>query len=182
MQFRNRPNECITTTDGREIWVSRSVTVAVCVLLVCDERPYILVNQRGPGVPDCQGMWNLPCGYLDYDESTPEAAIREVWEECGVNARELLEVADCEFFSHPWDISSTPHDARQNVTIHHGLHARVTRLPAVSNAHNEPGETSDIRWLPLEEVDTLEFAFRHRERISLYLAHLAATAGLHYSA
>lgn len=180
MQFRNRPNECVTTTDGREIWVSRSVTVAVCILLVCEGRPYILVNQRGPGAPDCRGMWNLPCGYLDYDETTTEAAVREVWEECGVNALELLPHADCEFFSQPWDISSVPHDNRQNVTIHHGLHARVSALPEVSNAHNEPGETSDIRWLPLAEADSLEFAFRHRERITLYLQHLAHSAGIHY--
>ena len=181
MQFNNRHNECVTTTDGREIWVSRSVTIAVCIVLVCDGQPYILVNQRGPGVPDCQGMWNLPCGYLDYDESTTEAALREVWEECGVNALELMAVADCEFFTHPWDVSSTPHDARQNVTIHHGLHARVDALPALSNAHNEPGETADIRWLPLSQADTLEFAFKHRERIAKYLAHLEQVAGIRYA-
>lgn len=181
MQFNNRPNECVITADGREIWVSRSVTVVVSIILRYAGQPYVLVNQRGPGVPDCQGLWNLPCGYLDYDESTTEAAMREVWEECGVNAGLLLEVADCEFFSLPWDVGSVPHDARQNVNIHHGLHAEVASLPALSNAHNEPGETADIRWLPLSELDTLEFAFNHRARIDKYLNHLAQVAGIRYA-
>jgi len=181
MEFKNRRNECVTTTDGREIWVSRSVAVVVCIVLECEGQPYILVNQRGTGVPDCQGYWNLPCGYLDYDETTTEAAVREVWEECGVNALALLALADHEFFSTPWDISSVPTDNRQNVTIHHGLHAQVAALPAVSNANNEPDETADIRWLPLAQADTLEFAFNHRERIAKYLHHLERVAGIHFA-
>jgi 8-oxo-dGTP pyrophosphatase MutT (NUDIX family) len=180
MKFNNRPNECVTTTDGREVWASRSVTTAVCILLECEGRPYILVNQRGTGVPDFAGYWNLPCGYLDYDETTSEAAMREVWEECGVNTLDLLPTAICEFFSYPWDVNSTPRGTRQNVTIHHGLFARVSQLPAVSNAHNEPNETADIRWLPLSEVDALTFAFNHRERIADFLAHLAKVAGVRF--
>jgi 8-oxo-dGTP pyrophosphatase MutT (NUDIX family) len=181
MKFKNRANECVTTVDGREIWASRSVTVAVCVLLECEGLPYILVNQRGTGVPDFAGYWNLPCGYLDYDETTAEAAMREVWEECGVNSLALLEVATCEFFSHPWDVSSTPLDQRQNVTIHHGLYAKVDQLPAVSNAYNEPNETADIRWLPLSHMDTLTFAFNHRARIDKFLAHLEKMTGVRYA-
>ena len=180
MKFKNRANECVTTSDGREIWVSRSVTVVVCIVLVCEGQPYILVNQRGTGVPDFAGYWNLPCGYLDYDENTTEAAMREVWEECGVNSLELLKVADCEFFSQPWDFSSEPIGTRQNVSIHHGLHAQVAQLPEVSNAHNEPNETADILWLPLSQVDTLEFAFNHRVRIDKYLKHLARVADILY--
>ena len=181
MKFKNRTNECVTTVDGREIWVSRSVAVTVCIVLECAGQPYVLVNQRGSGAPDFAGYWNLPCGYLDYDETTAEAAMREVWEECGVNSLDLLEQADVEFFSHPWDVSSQPTDNRQNVTIYHGLHARVAELPPVSNANCEPDETADIRWLPLSEVDTLQYAFRHRERIDKFLAYLAEVAGIRYA-
>lgn len=180
MKFNNRPNECVTTVDGRQIWASRSVTVAVSIIVVCEQVPYILVNQRGIGVPDFQGYWNLPCGYLDYDETTQEAAVREVWEECGVNVLDLLPHSDAEFFSHPWDISSIPRGEKQNVTVHHGLHARVIELPPVSNANNEPDETADIRWLPLAEVDQLEYAFNHRARIDKYLEHLRQALGVSY--
>lgn len=178
MKFTNRANECVTTTDGRQIWVSRSVAVAVSIVLVYERQPYILVNQRGTGVPDFQGYWNLPCGYLDYDETTEEAAVREVWEECGVNARLLLENCEAEFFSQPWDISSVPTSEKQNVTVHHGLYARVNELPELSNAYNEPNETADIRWLPLADVDSLKYAFNHRARIDKYIAHLEKVAGI----
>ena len=180
MKFNNRPNECITTTDGRIMWLSRSVAVAVSIIVVNKNTPYILVNQRGTGVPDFQGYWNLPCGYLDYDETTEEAAVREVWEECGVNAKRLIAQTQIEFFSKPWDISSTPDNNKQNVTIHYGLHAVVEQLPALSNANNEPNETADIRWLPLTELDTLRFAFNHRTRIDKYLSHLREVAKLNY--
>jgi 8-oxo-dGTP pyrophosphatase MutT (NUDIX family) len=180
MKFNNRQNECVTTVDGREIWVSRSVAVSVSIVLYCQGQPYILLNQRGTGVPDFQGYWNLPCGYLDYDETTEEAAVREVWEECGVNSLDLLTYADCEFFSHPWDISSAPSNEKQNVTVHHGLHAEVDELPPVSNANNEPNETADIRWLPLSQLDTLEYAFNHRTRIDKFLRQLEHTIGVRY--
>lgn len=180
MKFKNRPNECATTIDGRQIWISRSVAVAVSVIVVCEWRPYILVNQRGSGMPDFQGYWNLPCGYLDYDETTEEAAVREVWEECGVNLLELLEKSNVEFLSRPWDISSKPRHEKQNVTVHHGLHAEVIELPALSNVNNEPNETADIRWLPLTEIDSLKYAFNHRARIDKYLAHLHRVADISY--
>ncbi len=173
MKFKNRHNECIETKDGRLIWLSRSVAVAVSVMVLVEKEPHILVNLRGTGVPDAQGLWNLPCGYLDYDETTAEAAIREVWEECGVNLLQLQEGATVEFLSKPWDINSEPTNSKQNVTVHHGLLTELPQLPSVSNVNNEPNETADIRWLPLDEVQQLAFAFNHQGRIRKYIEHLA---------
>ena len=142
--------------------------------------PYILINQRGPGAPNFQGYWNLPCGYLDYDETTQEAGVREVWEECGVNIRPLLEQSHATFFEQPWDVNSTPRGTRQNVTIHHGFVVTVEALPEVSNANNEPNETSDIRWLPLNQVEALEFAFDHKPRIGRFVEHVFNTTGMDF--
>lgn len=180
MKFNNRQNECIRTTDGRELWLSRSVAVVACVLAVVGQRPYILINQRGTGVPDFQGYWNLPCGYLDYDENTSQAAVREVWEECGVNLLEVLPAASVAFFDSPWDVNSEPTFAKQNVTIHHGLVIEPAALPALSNANNEPNETMEIRWQPLERIHELEFAFNHGARIVKFIGHVQTVAGLDY--
>ncbi len=169
MKFSNRPNTQVALADGSEVWLARDIAVAVSAIAFCDQTPYVLVNQRGPGVPNFQGFWNLPCGYLDYDETTQEAAIREVWEECGVNIHPLLEASHIHYFDQPWDVNSTPRGTRQNVTIHHGLVVTVEQLPPVSNANNEPNETSDIRWLPLNEVEALEFAFDHKPRIGQFI-------------
>lgn len=180
MKFNNRRNECIHTTDGRELWLSRSVAVVVCVLVVVRQQPYILINRRGIGVPDFQGYWNLPCGYLDYDENTSQAGVREVWEECGVNLLELMPVASVAFFDMPWDVNSEPTFAKQNVTIHHGLVIERAALPALTNANNEPNETMEIRWQPLDQIHELEFAFNHGARIVKFVTHVQAVAGLDY--
>lgn len=173
MKFSNRPNECVTLDDGREIWIARHIAVAVSAIALVQNTPFILVNQRGTGVPNFQGYWNLPCGYLDYDETTQEAAVREVWEECGVNIVPLLEASHIAFFEQPWDVHSRPGGAKQNVTIHHGFVVTVNALPEVSAVNNEPNETMDIRWLPLAEVAELEFAFDHKPRISQFVKHVS---------
>ncbi len=182
MKFNNRPNQCAKLHDGREVWLARDIAVATSALLVWQDRPHILVNQRGTGLPNFVGYWNLPCGYLDYDETTQEAAIREVWEECGVNLHPLIADAHALFFDQPWDVNSVPRGDRQNVTIHHGIVASVNELPPVSNVNNEPNETSDIRWLPLTEVNSLEFAFDHRPRISRFVEHVHKQSGLDFKA
>lgn len=174
MKFSNRPNTSIITEDGQEHWVSRSVAVTVYVLLIHQDMPYILVNKRGPGLPNKVGYWNLVCGYLDYDESIDEAAVREAWEECGINVLKLMDFADAVYFDPPWDIRSKPGKSdKQNVSTHHGLVAQVSELPPVSDAFNEPGETTDIRWLPLDQVHTLEFAFDHNISIEKFVHYIA---------
>lgn len=178
MKFHNRPNELVKTADGRSLWISRSVAVAVCVILVKKKEAFVLVNQRGPGVPDYSGYWNMPCGYLDFDETAGEASIREVWEECGVDVPSLLPLSKVSYFDEPWSVASGTSNPKQNVTLHHGLLAYVDTLPALSPEHNEPNETSDIRWLPLSELHSLEFAFNHVSRIEQFVKHVHSVAGI----
>lgn len=182
MQFKNRKNEVVRLDDGRELWLSRSVAVAVTVLVEQGGEPHVLINQRGPGLPDGVGLWNLPCGYLDYDETTGEAALREVWEECGVNLMPLREGALVDYLERPWDVSSKPAPGKQNVTIHHALAALADELPPVSDAHNEPFETSAIAWIPLRELERFEFAFHHNQRIRHFVEYLALQHGIDYRA
>lgn len=172
MKFFNRPNACATLSDGQDIWLARDIAVAFTIVFIHQKVPYVLINKRGPGVPNFQGFWNLPCGYLDYDETIPEGAIREVWEECGVNITPFIKTGEIQYVETPWAINSTPNGSKQNVTIHHGLLATVNELPEVSNANNEPNETSDICWLPLSKLYTLEFAFDHQQRIQQFVTVL----------
>ena len=70
--------------DGKEYWVARNVAVVCFVFAPINGEWCVLANQRGKGTPDFQGLWNAPCGYLDYNETTKEAAKREVYEETGI--------------------------------------------------------------------------------------------------
>ena len=81
----SRPNKCIKDENGKEQWISRS-TVVIPIVFKLDEKSgdiYALVEKRGPAVSH-SGEWCCPCGFIDWDESLPEACQREVREETGL--------------------------------------------------------------------------------------------------
>ena len=89
VKFNNTPNT-LHTIEGRMVPESRSVAV-VGVIVAIDKHTslsylgckdiYVLAEKRSRNM-DSPGKWCLPCGYLDWDETGPEALIREVYEEC----------------------------------------------------------------------------------------------------
>lgn len=54
--------------------------VGVAVIIIEEER--ILLGRRARGI--YQGMWCIPCGYVEYDEDVRHAAQREFLEETGL--------------------------------------------------------------------------------------------------
>lgn len=64
-----------------------SVTADVAVLRL-DEIPEILLVQRKD--PPFQDMWALPGGFMEMEETLEEAARRELLEETGIKAGELI--------------------------------------------------------------------------------------------
>ena len=173
MKFKNVENEHLVV-DGRDIWLSRSVAVVATVCVLFRGDLYILINKRGKGTPDFQGYWNLPCGYLDYNETTGEAAIREVWEECGVNVTILDSLNVFDHMEKPWDVNSNPDKNRQNISFVHGMLAHVDNLPTTSLENNEPDEVEEVRWVKLKDYKNKEYnyAFNHDVRIEKFINKL----------
>ena len=71
--------------EGKTYWYSRSLAVN-CVLFYHDplnERWYVLANKRGQGCEFNKGLWNVPGGFIDFNESAAECACRECKEETG---------------------------------------------------------------------------------------------------
>jgi len=153
----------------REIWLSRAVAVVASIVVIKDDVPYILINQRGSGAADFHGLWNIPCGYLDYGETSGEATIREVWEECGVDLTKLIGSSTVNYMDSVWDTNTLPTENRQNVTLHHGLIANVDELPSTSLENNEPDEVEDVKWIPLKDYKKYEYAFGHEKRIVKFI-------------
>lgn len=184
-EFKNIPNEQIETTDGRTFWISRSCAVIaqVCVFNTADQQWYILLGKRGSGTPDCQGYWNLPCGYLDWNETLGQAMVREVWEECGLHLPSLSKhpqfgysnnsciLHEGQYVEEPWSISDIPNNPKQNVSMHFAvmLAWHGEPLPALSNANAELNEVDDLAWVKIEEACKLDLAFNHHIRIQKLL-------------
>lgn len=146
-------------------WFSRSVAMATAVLLNDNGQWYVLANERGEGTPDYQGRWNLPCGYLDYNEDAMDGARREVYEETGVQLRrsQMKQVS----------VSSDPRENRQNVCIlfYAVLNGGMEQYP-FSKANMEEGEVGGIKWVPIEDTDSVKWAFWHNRMLKDLISKL----------
>lgn len=143
--------------EGKTYWVSRSVAVACFVVTMIDGKPHILANQRGKGAADFQGYWNAPCGYLDFNETTAQAAIRETYEETGVQLKDV-------YF---YGFDDNPKSEHQNVTFRYCAYVSDNTL--INDIYNlnggEVDEVANVKWIPYDELDNYKWAFGHKELI-----------------
>lgn len=176
MKFNNTENELITKDNigDRKIYDSRSCAVVGVVILNKNGIKYILMGQRGPGTPDFQGHWNMPCGYLDKDESGTEAIHREIFEETMVDLEFLMGTNKIirEDLDQPWYVNHYTDSNRQNITLRFGIEIDYSadNFPILSNQYSEPNEVSDLQWLKLEDILNLEdVAFGHKQVLQDYI-------------
>ena len=153
MELKNQP--CYNA-DGEFLgWFSRSV--AATIMVVAKDREgnrYVLASERGPGAADFQGYWNMPCGYLDFNETVAEAACRECYEETGIKVKP----DEAKFF----DFNSEPSANRQNVTFRFlaTLKEPIEDL-TFSKENNEEDEVGMIEWVPFDGFEGKKWAFGH---------------------
>ncbi len=169
--FKNRPNSCIKTENGL-VWASRSLAVVTTVLLNYVDDTYALLLERGQSVHS-PGKWCVPCGYLDWDETASQCAMREVWEETGLD---LASIQNKEILyngiSRPWDINTNPNlNESQDIALHFSFIIKSDRFPTINNLNAEEDEVVDVRWVKLSDFDQYNFAFTHDERISRFLTY-----------
>lgn len=134
----------------------RHVTVDSIVLN--KDRDSILLVKRAPHLSN-PNKCALPGGFLSRDETTENAAKREVLEETGYKtvAIDLFRIND-----NP----NRSGEDRQNVDL-------VYLLEATEKVNNPDKEVSDAAWFKLNSLPPAEeFAFDHYENIELYLKFL----------
>ena len=131
-------------------WFSRSMATAIFVF--CRDAGgnlYVLASERGKGAADFQGYWNCPCGYLDFDETTKQCAIRELEEETGIMIPEDV----VQFIGYEDNPVTANH---QNVTFRFGANITDRTIEALSNfskKRNEKNEVGRIAWIPINGID-----------------------------
>lgn len=154
--FTNTPNKQITH-DGETIFLSRSVAVVViCMDIINGDAVFV---KRGPAM-DRSGTYCFPCGYLDYDESCEQAAVRELYEETGlVIAPEKLTMLS---------VRSDPQKSnRQNVSIVYVCNYKDTEK---SDHKPDPSEVEEVTWF--SRIDkTAGFAFNHETIFEEVVVH-----------
>ena len=135
--------------NGEELWYSRSLACNL-VIIAADsngENPKVLACKRGQGCEFNKGLWNVPGGFIDFNEDAKFCAIRETYEETG------LKIDDR--FVHFLYLDTEPRSYRQTMIASHYaffLNNEVKEWK-FSTDHCEPGEVEEIRWIPLDEID-----------------------------
>lgn len=115
----------------------------------------ILLVKRDPGLLE-GGKWGLVGGYVERDETTIEAAKREVLEETGweVDHIQLIRIKD-------WP--DRPNEDRQNIAF-------VYVCNAVLQTGQPDAESAEIKWFDFDKIpEKEEIAFDHYQDMEFYL-------------
>ena len=194
IKFNNRPNNSYNVavnfawffrflkwlgiTKERTIWESRSPALVGVVIAEFEGEEYVLIGKRGDGAADNHGLWNVPCGYLDWNENGYDGICREVYEETGlflpgIHEIEGIIVTDSHM-KQPFFVNTDPKENRQNVSLSYGVRFTCERLPELSIEHCEPGEVSEVKWMKISQTTGVvmgshDFAFDHDIRINYFL-------------
>ena len=157
--FNNRQNTMIKDESGKAHWISRSVVV-VCLVIWKDK---FLIVRRGNHVIQT-GKWCLPCGYLDYNESVEECAIREIWEESGIDVRNYEHDLKLDYIN-----SKPDHTRNQDIGFHFIVDIKSESEPKIDMSVIDENETTDVKWIGFEELNNFIFAFNHDKKILKYV-------------
>lgn len=123
--------------------------VAACTIPVDDDGRILLVKR---GIEPGYGLWVIPGGYVDLGETVREAAIRETYEETGVQVQ-LEQLVDA--YSYP--------DSAVVVVVYAAR--MVAGTPQVGR------ECLDVALFPTSELPWQQLAFRStNEALSAYLS------------
>lgn len=146
---------------GKTLWSGRYCAICGIITLFNEGEWYILANKRGSGTPDYQGYWNLPCGYLEADETAEQGVCREILEETGyrINPNDL--------FVHK--IETDPTECNNgNVTLYY--HAYLNRMPEFIYKHQgEDNEVDEVQWIKLDNISSYKWAFNHENIIKSFI-------------
>ena len=115
-----------------------------------------------------EGLWALPKGLIDAGEKAPETALREGFEETGVQARLASKLGDVRYV-YTWEGERVFKVV--SFFLAHALSGRIGALP--------PGmerEVAEARWLPLADGPTLLAYKGEREMAEKALASLRDAA------
>jgi 8-oxo-dGTP pyrophosphatase MutT (NUDIX family) len=130
-----------------------------CSAAIFDEQGRVLLTKRQDN-----GQWCLPSGGVEPGESVAEGCEREVFEETGLSVRVKRFVG---VYSHPDQLVIYPDGNKVQIVA---LHFEAEVMGGTLGLSDE---TSDFGYYTLEEIESLDIIFRHKERIIDTITHQA---------
>lgn len=155
--------------QGKELWYSRSLA---CNLIVFRIKGWflksvsVLANRRGSGCEFNKGLWNVPGGFIDFDEDAIECAIRETKEECGIDIpREKVQFDG---------LDTNPRGKRQTMVASHVAMVHEKDFPDtdLKTTGGEEDEVAEIKWIDIRDLDKYDWVPRQKEMIRRAYNHV----------
>lgn len=168
-KFNNRDNKVYKTEDG-EVWASRSCAIVGAILFVFKEELFVLAEKRSEKM-DSPNLWCIPCGYMDWDETGPEALIREVYEETGLYLPDYAEHSLLNM-DDPFYVMTDPKENRQNISLSYTNVYRFEDsdeekfnlvLSTIEKFKCE--EVQKAKLIKISNINRYKWAFNHENRI-----------------
>ena len=123
-----------------------AVTADIIILKTISNQQFVLLIKRKH--PPFEGMWALPGGFLDMDETLEAAALRELQEETGITGIELKQF---------YTFSKVDRDPRHRTitTVFIGYTDKNTVEPEAGD------DAAKVQWFSTDELPPM--AFDHEE-------------------
>ena len=119
-----------------------AVTADIIILKKVDTKQFVLLIER-KNAP-FEGMWALPGGFLDMNETLEETAVRELWEETGMAGIRLEQF-------HTFSTINRDPRHRTITTIFIGYAVENTTVPFAGD------DAAKAEWFSLEKLPPLAF-------------------------
>ena len=164
-----KPRNFAIERNGKQYWVARSSTISLYVF--CKDKNdewNVLVSQRGKKM-QYGGKWNVVAGFLDYGETLEDAAVRECYEECGINIKGQ-KIVNC-------GTNSSELYGAVNHKFACFLNGTTTQYPP-SMEHCEgygtdEQEVQNVTWIPISEIDKLDIRNSQKQNAKELVAKLS---------
>jgi 8-oxo-dGTP diphosphatase len=119
-----------------------AVTADIIILRKINTTDFVLLIERKH--PPYEGMWALPGGFLNMDETLEEAALRELREETGITGIQLEQF---------YTFSKVNRDPRHRTitTVFIGYADEKTMTPKAGD------DAANVKWFDLNELPPLAF-------------------------
>ncbi len=131
------------------------------LIIICTETDEVLLMQRA----DDPSFWQSVTGSLEWGETPSEAAIRELWEETGLQGVDLV---DCREYQEYEMRKTSLHRYEEGVT-HNREHVFIARLAQRCDVSVSPHEHLAIEWLPAAEAFEKAWSWSNRDAIKKWV-------------
>ncbi|WP_169983542.1 NUDIX hydrolase [Microbispora sp. H10836] len=132
-----------------------SLVPSVNVVVINDAGDILMIRRSD------NGNWAVPGGAIDLGESLPQAAVRETLEETGIVC-EITGLVGTYTDPRHVILYTSNGEARQEFSI-------VLTARAISGEPTPSSESTEVRWMPRDKVETLQMDRSMALRIGHYL-------------